>query len=106
MKTTLLALCLWTLTAQLADGAEPKGSVTHTGAVPDQATAIKIAVAAWEPIYGADNIARQKPFRAKLRKDGVWLVTGSLAKQYTKGGVALAEIAKADGRILRISHGR
>jgi hypothetical protein len=106
MRTTLLALCLLTLTAQTTRGAEPKGSLRHTGAVPDQTTAIKIAVAAWEPIYGADHIARQKPFHAKLRKDGVWLVTGSLPKQYTKGGVALAEIAKADGRILHISHGK
>lgn len=74
------------------------------GVVPDGATAIKIAVAVWEPIYGARNIARQKPYRATLI-DGVWTVEGTLAKQRF-GGVALVEISKANGRVLRITHGR
>ena len=74
------------------------------GVVPDDATAIKIAVAVWEPIYGADKISAEKPFRATLTK-GVWTVQGSLPEGM-KGGVALAEISKADGRIIRISHGK
>lgn len=74
------------------------------GVVPDEATAVKIAVAVWEPIYGAKNIARQKPYRAKLI-DGVWTVEGTLPKKRV-GGVALVEISKSDGRILRITHGR
>src|SRR5437667_1283085 len=72
------------------------------GYVPDSRTAIKIAVAVWEPIYGAAQIAREKPYHATLR-DGVWTVTGSLAA-WTLGGVAIAEISKQDGRILLVSH--
>jgi hypothetical protein len=49
---------------------KPKG-----GFVPDAATAIKIAVAVWTPIYGARRIEAEKPFRAQLR-DGVWTVEG------------------------------
>ena len=43
------------------------------GYVPDAATAIKIAVAVWEPIYGQEQIAQQKPYKAVLVK-GVWKV--------------------------------
>lgn len=55
------------------------------------------------PIYGAENIERQKPLTATL-ENGVWTVTGSMPKP-VPGGVALAEISKRDGRILRIRHG-
>ena len=73
------------------------------GYVPDAATAIKIAVAVWEPIYGRKHIQNEKPFRAELR-DGVWRVYGYLPTN-TPGGVAEAEISQKDGRILRIIHG-
>ena len=86
------------LLAGVGRASEPK----H--AVPDQATAIKIAVAAWEPIYGAAHIAGEKPYRAKLHR-GVWTVTGSLSRGM-KGGVALAEISAENGRIIRVTHGK
>src|SRR5436309_13442205 len=72
------------------------------GYVPDSRTAIKIAVAVWESIYGAAQIAREKPYQATLRDD-IWTITGSLP-EWTPGGVAIAEISKQDGRILRVSH--
>jgi len=74
------------------------------GYVPDAKTAIKIAVAVWEPIYGEKVIAIEKPYIAKLSND-VWTVQGSLPKG-TVGGIALAEISKDDGRILRVIHSR
>lgn len=40
-----------------------------------------------------------------ILKDGVWHITGSLVP-VRPGGVAVAEIAKDDGRIIRISHGK
>ena len=77
------------------------------GYVPDEVTAIKIAVAVWEPIYGADKIAGEKPFHATLR-DGVWTVTGSMPSPPPRmsGGVAIAEISKDDGHIIRVAHGK
>ena len=74
------------------------------GYVPDQETAIKIAVAVWEPIYGKAAIAKQSPYNARLN-NGVWVVTGSLPGRML-GGVALAEISKEHGTILRVTHGR
>jgi hypothetical protein len=72
------------------------------GFVPDAQTAIKIAVAVWEPIYGAEKIAGEKPYRARLA-NGIWTVEGSLPARQV-GGAAIAEIAKDDGRILRVIH--
>ncbi len=75
------------------------------GYVPDQETAINIAVAVWTPIYGRDQIEKEKPYKAVL-KDGIWYISGSLPTGAVKGGVAEAEIAKNDGRIIRITHGK
>jgi hypothetical protein len=72
------------------------------GYVPDEQTAISIAVAVWIPIYGKEQIESQKPFKATL-KDGVWMVTGTLPEGYV-GGTAVAEISQADGCILRVMH--
>ena len=74
------------------------------GYVPDAATAVAIAVAAWKPIYGAKDIEAERPFVARLR-GGVWYVSGTLPKDAI-GGTARAEIAEKDGRILRVSHGQ
>jgi hypothetical protein len=74
------------------------------GYVPNRETAEKIAEAVWIPIYGKDNIDRQRPFGATLR-NGVWYVCGSLPEGWF-GGTAEAEISRKDGRILRISHGK
>jgi len=76
---------------------------SRNGCVPDAKTAIKIAVAVWEPIYGEDKIAKEKPYQAHFT-NGVWTVEGSLPAGIP-GGAAIAEIAKDDGRIIRVSHG-
>jgi NTF2 fold immunity protein len=87
-----------------SDKFEPNG-----GFVPDAETAIKIAVAVWTPIYGAEHIAGEKPYHATL-KDGVWMVEGSLPPEkpgeFIVGGVALARISQKDGCILEVIHGQ
>lgn len=74
-------------------------------AVQDEKTAIALAVARWESLYGKEPIADQKPFKATL-KEGVWHVTGNAAAVPAKGGVAEADIRQRDGEILRITHGK
>jgi len=70
------------------------------GYVPNEETAIRIAVAVWIPIYGKETIENEKPYKAIL-KDGVWYVRGSLPLpppgQAIFGGVAHAAISKEDG---------
>ncbi len=104
MLRALCHLCL-ICCITLACAGEPKHSyMPLAGYVPDAATAIRIAVAVWEPIYGREHIAQKRPFHAKL-KDGVWTIEGSLPGGWN-GGVPEADISQKDGRILRISHGK
>lgn len=73
--------------------------------MPDAKTAIKVAVAVWEPIYGEKQIAKEKPYRARLLTNTVWKVEGSLPKGVdVKSGVATAFICQADGRVLSVYH--
>lgn len=101
-----LFVCLFTLQTAALAGASPAKPIHRpaTGYVPDETTAIRIAVAAWEPIYGPKTIAREKPCHAAL-KAGVWTVEGSLPRGQLGGG-AVAEIRQSDGCLLRVSHGR
>ena len=76
--------------------------VPKNGFVPYAQTAIRIAEAVWIPIYGQKHIEAEKPFTAELKGDA-WIVRGYLPPGM-KGGTAIAEIAKLDGRILRVVH--
>ncbi len=99
-----LFLILAYVKAQARDSYKPKD-----GFVPNSETAIAIAEAVLKPIYGVDKINSERPFTSEF-KDGVWVVSGSLQRGTSnvavKGGVAMIEISKADGRILRVSHGK
>ena len=89
----------------MADESEPKHNYKpQAGYVPDEKTAIAIAVAVWVPIYGDEQIQKQKPYKAELI-DGIWYVSGSL-KDGWRGGVAEAEIVKDDARVIRVTHGK
>jgi len=73
--------------------------------VPNKETAVKIAEAIWLPIYGVE-IYDYKPFVAKLKANNVWVVEGTLRKEYNAGGVPYIEIQKRDCKILKVTHGK
>ena len=98
LSFALLSLCITQSIAQ-EHNVQPKN-----GLVPDAKTAITIAVAVWLPIYGEKQIASQKPYVATLQK-GKWTVTGSLPPGW-RGGTAIAVISQADGKVIRVSHGK
>ena len=50
-----------------------------SGIVPDEATAVKMAEIVFEPIYGAEEVAKYRPYHAEL-KDGLWTVYGTLKR--------------------------
>ena len=91
----------------LAQDSTHHGFIPPKGFVPDSATAVRIAVAVWIPIYGERQIMSEQPFVAKL-KGGVWTVEGSLppAPPGTAmlRGSAVVKIAKRDGRIIFVTH--
>ncbi len=104
-RLLVLSLAVLASVPGLSVAQEEKHSyVPKEGFVPDAKTAIRIAEAVWIPIYGAKTIAGEKPFQASL-KEGVWTVLGSLPQGWA-GGVALAEISKSTGQVLRVSHGK
>lgn len=72
--------------------------------VPNGETAIKVAQAIWEPIYGK-GIYNYEPFKAKLINDSIWVVEGYLSKDLI-GGVPYIEIRKKDCKILKVTHGK
>jgi hypothetical protein len=102
MKTPNLILVGVVLLASVSIGADRNSYKPKLGFVPDEQTAIAIAIAVWIPIYGKQQIENEKPYQASL-KDGVWTVTGSLPKGF-KGGTAEARISKDRGCILRVIH--
>jgi hypothetical protein len=81
------------------------GVPRRSGYVSDAATAIRIAEAIWEPLYGQARVSSQKPFQASLNEKSVWVVRGS-QPDATSGAVLSAEVFEPDGRILRVSYDR
>ncbi len=71
--------------------------------VPTEEVAMKIAEAVWLPIYG-EKILKYKPFKATLKDNKVWIVTGTLNKGL--GGTPYIEIQKSDCKILKVTHGK
>ena len=105
MKKSLLSVAMFMLSLT-AVAAEP-GYTPKVGYVPDQATAVKIAEAVLVPIYG-DQVLQQRPFKATLNGDR-WTVEGSFNHPKGEawvGGVALIEIKKSSGEILKVTHGK
>jgi len=111
-KRLLIALCIITTTAILGISIkkphdyrkEQTGYNPKLGFVPDKATAIKIAISIWTPIYG-DEVLKNKPYKVVLKK-GIWFVEGSLPANFTLGGVPYIEIQKTDGKIIKVMHGK
>ena len=112
VKKLLIIICILSATVVLGTSikkphdyrSEQTGYIPKDGFVPNEATAIKIAIAVWTPIYG-DKISKNKPYKIKL-KNGVWFVEGSLPTNFTLGGVPYIEIQKTDGKILKVMHGK
>ena len=103
-RTIVVALLAAVLSGCSATPSTMENFKPQNGYVPDAATAIKIAIAIWEPIYGVEQIAGEKPYQAHLAH-GIWTVEGSLPAE-SVGGVTLAEIVQDDGKILRVIHGQ
>jgi hypothetical protein len=101
--TAVLALFTLMLSACLSAAVAEPAFRPQRGFVPDERTAIAIAEAVLVPIYGVEQIAHERPFRASLNGK-VWEVCGHLPRG-SLGGVAVVQISKDDGRILRVYHG-
>jgi hypothetical protein len=77
------------------------GYVPKDGFVPDERTAIAVAIAVLTPIYGDEEVQSKFPFIATF-KNGKWTVKGTLSSNLV-GGVPEVQISKASGTILKVS---
>jgi hypothetical protein len=103
MKAVLVVAAMLALAGCMSRGTPAfPGAQPSAGFVPDDKTAIAIAVAVWSPIFGSKTIAREKPYHAEL-KEGVWHVFGSIPSN-EQGGTAEVLIAQRDGKILSVFH--
>jgi len=75
----------------------------QNGFVPDEATAVKVAVAIAVAQWGEKVIAEELPFKGRLRGD-VWTVKGTLHPQGALGGTAVIQVSKSTGAILFAVH--
>jgi hypothetical protein len=78
------------------------------GFVPNAKTAVKVAEAVLAPVYGEEQIASERPFKAVLQGD-IWTVTGTLQcalPNRCNGGTAGVKISKTSGQILHMTHGK
>jgi hypothetical protein len=107
MKQTL---CILLVTVATFFAQQPGNPPSN--AVPDEATAVKIAEKALTRIYGKKIIESERPFTATLT-NGVWHVGGTLycsdehgntSTSPCAGGVAMAEVKQSNGRILKTGH--
>jgi len=85
----------------------PKSVAPKEGFVPTATVAVAIGEAVLIPVYGKQQIASERPFKATL-SGGVWDVTGSLhcipADSPCPGGTAQVKISKRTGEILFLTH--
>lgn len=78
--------------------------IPDEGYVPDEQTAITIAIAIWTPIYGKERVEEKAPYKAVLENE-IWRVFGTLPKNRL-GGTPEIEINKITAEVIRVSHGR
>ena len=102
--TKTLVIFIGAVSATLCLQGQIPDQLRVKGLVSKKQTATLIAQAVLEDVYGKSNIARQLPLRVKETKIA-WECEGQLATGRV-GGVARIRIAKQDGRVLEITHGK
>jgi hypothetical protein len=79
-----------------------KTYIPPKGYVPDSDTAVLIANAVLNPIYGKAKIDAEKPWHTGL-KDGVWTVVGTFNGK-GEGGEAMIQLDMKTGAIIFVGH--
>ncbi|MBQ0167308.1 MAG: hypothetical protein KBT02_09415 [Treponema sp.] len=79
-----------------------EGYIPTNGFVPDEDTAIAIALAVWKPVYG-DKIKSSRHYEAVL-ENGIWYISEKVSYGLfsSSGGELYMEIDKETGQILKM----
>jgi hypothetical protein len=104
ITTGVFLLTLSIICGGVVGSGPPAGIVPKDGFVPDQRTAVKIAEAVIEPIFGLQSLTNERPLVAKL-KGGEWFVNGTAPTNIDwRGGVVEVHINKTNGCITFLTH--
>jgi hypothetical protein len=84
-------------------------------AVPDEETAVHLAMKSMIPVFGKEAVSKNKPYRARFQgdeptaEDRVWRVEGTLrcddSSKRCRGRILRATINKWTGDLIRVSAG-
>jgi NTF2 fold immunity protein len=99
LRSSAVTVLLLGVLAVAAD----KPKLPPSGVVPDEPTAVKIAEAVFQPVFGIEEVAKWQPYRAQLDRNGVWTVYGTLPRG-SRGGTPMLKIRKRDGTVLEVWH--
>jgi hypothetical protein len=72
------------------------------GIIPDEVTAVNVAEAVFQPIFGTEEVKKYLPYHAQL-KEGAWIVYGTL-KPGSRGDTPQMTIQKKDGKVIEVWH--
>lgn len=71
--------------------------------IPDAKTAVEISESILFPIYGKDNIIKQRPYDINFI-DGYYIINGTSPKVQI-GGNFIIIINSKDGKVIKLTHG-
>lgn len=83
---------------------KPKITLDKSFCLNNDYEAIKLAEKEWITAFGK-SIYKTTPFIAELKNDSIWIVYGTLPKNYV-GGTPYAEINAKNCEVLIITHGK
>lgn len=86
------------------EGGQSSDVEPQNGFVADAVVAAAVGEMILGAVYGRDRIRAQLPLLA-VESEGVWTIRGQRARG-TLGGVALIEVRRRDGAVVRVTHSR
>ena len=85
------------------ENAKINNEFSPTKVIPDSKTAVEIAESILFPIYGKDNIIKQRPYDVNFT-DGYYIINGTFQKSEI-GGTFIIIINSKDGKVIKLTHG-
>lgn len=102
-KSTGFVIAVTALVLSMVAFAATRPNLPVSGVVPDEQTAVNIAHAIFQPVFGITEVEKWQPYHAQLDRRGFWTVYGTLPRG-TKGGTPMLKISRRDGRVLEVWH--
>lgn len=85
------------------ENAKISNEFSPTEVIPNSTTAVEISESILFPIYGKENIIRQRPYNVNFI-DGYFVINGTLPKSEIGGSFIIIMNSK-DGKVIKLTHG-